>query len=354
MTKKIVLIPGDGIGPEVIDSAVKVLDKIAAKFNHNFEYETAYAGGIAIDKFSDPLPQSELDKCNSADAVLMGALGGDKWDNLPGDQRPEAGLLRLRKGMGVYANLRPAVMFLALKESSPLKESVIGDSLDVMIVRELIGGIYFGKRGRTGDEYAYDTMEYSAEEVRRIADVAFKIAQKRSGRVVSVDKANVLENSRVWRKAIIDYAEENYPEIELSHLYVDNAAMQLVTNPRQFDVMVTGNMFGDILSDEASVITGSIGMLPSASLGDDAIGLYEPVHGSAPDIAGKDLANPLATILSAAMMLQYSFDMQEEAKAIEDAVNAVLNDGHRTADIAVDKSKAIGTKEMTERVLEKL
>ncbi|MBN2650777.1 MAG: 3-isopropylmalate dehydrogenase [Spirochaetales bacterium] len=353
MTKKIVLIPGDGIGPEVVDSAVKVLDKITAKFGHNFEYENAYAGGAAIDKFGNPLPQAELDKCNAADAVLMGALGGPKWDNLPGDQRPEAGLLRLRKGMGVYANLRPAVIFPALKESSPLKSSVIGDGLDIMIVRELIGGIYFGKRGRTGDDSAYDTMEYSAQEVKRIGDVAFKIAQKRSGRLTSVDKANVLENSRVWRKAITDYSA-NYPDVELSHLYVDNAAMQLVTNPGQFDVIVTGNMFGDILSDEASVITGSIGMLPSASLGDGAIGLYEPVHGSAPDIAGKGIANPLATILSAAMMLRYSFDMQAEADAIESAVDAVLNEGFRTGDIAVDKSTAIGTVEMTNKVLEKI
>ncbi len=356
MTKKIALIPGDGIGPEVIESAVAVLDKVLAKKGHKFEYTHVDAGGCAIDKYGDPLPQAELDKCVAADSVLMGALGGWKWDTLPGHMRPEAGLLRLRKGMGVFANLRPAVIFKELKDASPLKPEVIGDELDIMIVRELIGGIYFGKRGRnTEDTSAYDTMEYSRPEVDRIAKVALNIAMKRGKQLVSVDKANVLENSRLWRETIVETAK-NFPEVELSHLYVDNCAMQLVTNPKQFDTIVTGNMFGDIISDEASCVTGSIGMLPSASLGEPKAdgstpGLYEPVHGSAPDIAGQDIANPLATILSAAMMLRYSFDMNEEADMIDNAVKAVLAAGYRTGDIKTEGCKLVGTKEMTQQIL---
>ena len=358
MNKKIALIPGDGIGPEVVASAVKILDKVAKLKGHKFEYLTCYAGGSAIDKFDNPLPQSELDKCKSCDSVLMGALGGPKWDHLPGDQRPEAGLLRLRKGLDVFANLRPAVIFPSLKEASPLKSSVIGDKLDIMIVRELIGGIYFGERGRDGDDSAYDTMKYSKTEVQRIAKVAFDIAQKRGGKLTSVDKANVLENSRLWRSSVVELSKE-YSDVELNHLYVDNAAMQLVTNPSQFDVLVTGNMFGDILSDEASVITGSIGMLPSASLGDTlpdgfARGLYEPVHGSAPDIAGKGIANPLATILSVAMMLRYSFGLSVEAELIESAVTKVLSDGYRTADIFTDGKILSSTDEITSLILAKL
>lgn len=355
MKKKIALIPGDGIGPEVIDAAVQILDKVATLKGHTFEYVTCYAGGCAIDKFGDPLPQAELDKCKGCDSTLMGALGGWKWDTLPGDQRPEAGLLRLRKGLGVFANLRPAVIFPELKAASPLKDSVIGDGLDIMIVRELLGGIYFGRRGRDGDFSAYDTMEYSRPEVERIAKVAFEIAKKRKKRLTSVDKANVLENSRIWRATVIEVAKD-YPEVELNHLYVDNTAMQLVTNPSQFDVIVTGNMFGDILSDEASVITGSIGMLPSASLGEpqedgSTPGLYEPVHGSAPDIAGQNIANPLATILSAAMMLRYSFNMAIEADQIEQAVSDVLAAGFRTGDIMTEGNKLVGTKEMTAEIL---
>lgn len=358
MKKTIALIPGDGIGPEVVSSAVEVLNKVASKFSHQFDYVECYAGGCAIDKFDDPLPEAELDKIKACDSALMGALGGWKWDNLPGDKRPEAGLLRLRKGLGVFANLRPAVIFPQLKEASPLKDRVIGDGLDIMIVRELIGGIYFGKRGRDGDNSAFDTMEYSAFEVERITKTALAIAQKRNKKLTSVDKANVLENSRLWRKTVERVAAD-YPQIELNHLYVDNTAMQLVTNPAQFDVIVTSNMFGDILSDEASVITGSIGMLPSASLGETdekglAKGLYEPVHGSAPDIAGQNKANPLATILSAAMMLRYSFDMQAEADLIEKAVNDTLTAGFRTADIMTEGNTLVGTKEMTAEILARI
>lgn len=358
MNKKIALIPGDGIGPEVVSAAVQVLDKVAQIFGHNFEYLECYAGGCAIDKFGDPLPEAELDKIKGCDSALMGALGGWKWDNLPGDKRPEAGLLRLRKGLGVFANLRPAVIFPQLKDASPLKDRVIGDGLDIMIVRELIGGIYFGERGRDGDNWAFDTMKYSKFEVERITKTAMEIALKRGKKLTSVDKANVLENSRLWRKTVEEVAKE-YPDVEVNHLYVDNTAMQLVTNPKQFDVIVTGNMFGDILSDEASVITGSIGMLPSASLGEISsdgftYGLYEPVHGSAPDIAGQNKANPLATILSAAMMLRYSFNMQAEADLIENAVSATLTKGYRTLDIMTEGNTLVGTKEMTARILEEL
>lgn len=345
--KKIALIPGDGIGPEIIEAAVRVLNAVG-----RFEYETCYAGGSAIDRFDDPLPETELEKMKACDAVLMGALGGPKWDNLPGSKRPEAGLLRLRKGLNVFANLRPVKIYPALKEASPLKNSVIGDGIDIMIVRELIGGIYFGRR-QEGDEVAYDTLEYSAGEVRRINEVACRLAKMRRGIVTSVDKANVLASSRLWRKATVSFYE-NHPEITLNHLYVDNAAMQLVVNPRQFDVIVTGNMFGDILSDEASVITGSIGMLPSASVGyPGEIALYEPIHGSAPDIAGKGIANPIATILSAALMLRFSFDMNDEAGRIESAVETVLNKGLRTADLGGGE-KSLSTVAMTEAILAEL
>lgn len=358
MKKKIALIPGDGIGPEVVDSTVEVLNRIAQLKGHQFDYVECYAGGCAIDQFGDPLPEVELVKIKECDSALMGALGGWKWDTLPGHMRPEAGLLRLRKGLGVFANLRPAVIFPQLKAASPLKDSVIGEGLDIMIVRELIGGIYFGERGRDGDQWAYDTMKYSAMEVERIAKTAMAIAMKRGKKLTSVDKANVLESSRLWRK-MVEKVALDYPEVELNHLYVDNTAMQLVTNPGQFDVIVTGNLFGDILSDEASCVTGSIGMLPSASIGEprpdgSIYGLYEPVHGSAPDIAGKNVANPLATILSAAMMLRYSFNMEEEAALIEKAVGAVLSDGFRTADIMTEGNKKVSTVEMTQEILKRL
>lgn len=341
---KIALIPGDGIGPEIIDAAVKVLNAVG-----RFEYETCCAGGAAIDRFGDPLPESELSRMKRCDAVLMGALGGPKWDSLPGNKRPEAGLLRLRKGLGVFANLRPVKIYEALKDASPLKTV---DGVDLIIVRELIGGIYFGRRTE-GDESACDTMEYSAQEVKRINEVACRLARARRKSVTSVDKANVLASSRLWRKQTEAFYASR-PDITLNHLYVDNAAMQLILNPKQFDVIVTENMFGDILSDEASVLTGSIGMLPSASVGRPGeTALYEPIHGSAPDIAGKGIANPIATILSAALMLRFSFEMEKEAAAVEAAVEAVLNKGVRTADLG-GGADALGTEAVTEAILKEI
>ena len=339
----IALLPGDGIGPEVIEQAVLVLERAAELFDFSIEYHNALIGGCAIDRTGTPLPTETIDICKAADAVLMGAVGGSKWDTLPGNMRPEAGLLGIRSALGLYANLRPALIFPALKAASPLRDDIIGDALDIMIVRELTGGIYFGERGR-GDDYAYDTERYSVAEIERIARVAFELASKRRGKLCSVDKANVLESSRLWRECVIELSEQ-YPDVELSHLYVDNCAMQLVRCPSQFDVIVTSNMFGDILSDEASMITGSIGMLPSASLGEGRFGLYEPVHGSAPDIAGQDKANPCATILSAAMMLKWSLGEDAAASAIENAVRSVL-DEFRTPDIYTDGTKPVGCVEL--------
>lgn len=361
MEKTIALIPGDGIGPDVVGEAVKVLDAVAKKYSHNFIYKNVIAGGCAIDKFGEPLPESQLDICKSSDAVLLGAVGGPKWDNVEPSIRPEKGLLALRGGLKVFANLRPAVIFPQLKSACPLKDEIIGEGLDILIVRELTGGIYFGERGFSEDKNtAWDTEKYSDYEIERILRLAFSAAQNRQKKVTVVDKANILVSSRLWRR-IAEEVHKDYPEIELDFLYVDNAAMQLVRNPRQFDVIATSNMFGDILSDEASQITGSIGMLASASLGDGTgPGLYEPIHGSAPDIAGKNLANPLATILSAAMLLRYDFKMEAEAKAIENAVNEVLNEGWRTGDIAGNieeiraKGKLVGTKEMGDLVVSKI
>ncbi len=362
MEKTIALIPGDGIGPDIVAEAVKVLDLIAEKYDHKFNYKTVIAGGSAIDKFGEPLPKEQLDICLNADSALLGAVGGPKWDNVPSEIRPEKALLGLRSNLKVYANMRPAVMFKQLKDACPLKNEVIGDGLDILIVRELTGGIYFGKRGTSEDgKSAFDTMEYSWSEIERIVRLGFETALKRQKKLCVVDKANILNSSQLWRK-VAETIKKDYPEVELSYLYIDNAAMQLVRNPRQFDVIATSNMFGDILSDEASQITGSIGMLASASLGDGTgPGLYEPIHGSAPDIAGKDLANPLATILSVAMLLRYDFNLEEEAKAIENSVNAVLDDGWRTGDIAGDKitevkaaGKLVGTKKMGALVLEYL
>ena len=356
MEFKVAVMPGDGIGPEIVEQAQVVLSKISEKYGHKFNYEEVLMGGIAYDKTGSPLPQETIDVCLDSDAVLLGAVGGYEWDNLPGDKRPEAGLLGIRKALGLFANLRPAILYSALKDASPLKEEVIGDSLDICIVRELTGGIYFGDRGRAienGEEVAYDTEKYSVSEVERIARVAFEIARKRNKLVTSIDKMNVLESSRLWREVVVRVAKD-YPDVELNHFLVDNAAMQLVVNPKQFDVIVTSNMFGDILSDEASMLTGSIGMLPSASLADGKLGLYEPSHGSAPDIAGQDKANPLATILSAAMMLRYSFDLEEEAKAIEDAVVKVLDEGYRCVDIASEGTKVVGCKEMGKLVSERI
>ena len=361
MEKKIALIPGDGIGPDVVAEAVKVLDAVGAKFGHKWNYETVIAGGCAIDKFGKPLPQEQLDICLNSDAVLLGAVGGPKWDNLASELRPEKALLGLRGGMKVFANLRPAVMFKQLKDACPLKDEIVGDGLDILIVRELISGIYFGDRGTAADgKSAWDTERYTWEEIERIVRMGFEFAQKRQKRLCVVEKANILNSSQLWRK-VTETIKGDYPDVQLSYLYIDNASMQMVRNPRQFDVIATSNMFGDILSDEASQITGSIGMLASASLGASGPGLYEPIHGSAPDIAGKDLANPLATILSAAMLLRYSFGLETEAKAIENAVEKVLDDGYRTGDIAGSErdavsaaGKLVGTKAMGQLVVDYL
>lgn len=360
MEKKIALIPGDGIGPDIVHEGTRVLDAVAAKFGHKFTYETVLAGGAAIDKFGEPLPQASLDTCLKADSVLLGAVGGPKWDNVPGNLRPEKALLGLRGGMKVYANLRPALMFKQLSAACPLKDEIVGTGLDILIVRELTGGIYFGERGRNAENTeAWDTERYSKPEIERILRLGFESAQKRQKKLCVVDKANILESSRMWRE-VAESIKDDYNDVELSFMYVDNAAMQLVRNPRQFDVIATSNMFGDILSDEASQITGSIGMLASASLGDGTgPGLYEPIHGSAPDIAGKDIANPLATILSCAMLLRYDFGMEEEARCIENAVEKVLDEGWRTGDIAgssIDEVKAagklVGTKKMGDLVIQ--
>ncbi|NLY18675.1 MAG: 3-isopropylmalate dehydrogenase [Clostridiaceae bacterium] len=354
---KIAVLPGDGIGPEVVRQAVKVLDKVAEKYKFSVEYYYADIGGIAIDKTGEPLPKTTLSVCKSSDAVLMGAVGGYKWDNLPGDIRPEAGLLGIRAGLGLFANYRPAVIYKPLRDASPLKDRITENGLDILILRELTGGIYFGDKKRIvtedGEPAAYDTMIYRKSEVERIARLAFEAARQRNKKVTSVDKAYVLEVSRFWREIVINVSKE-YPDVALNHLYVDNAAMQLVIHPEQFDVIVTGNMFGDILSDEASMITGSIGMLPSASLGAESLGLYEPVHGSAPDIAGKDKANPLAVILSAAMMLKYSFKLKEASEAIENAVVKVLEDGLMTGDIATENAVVIGCEQMGDEVVKRL
>lgn len=354
---KIAVLPGDGIGPEVISQALKVLNRAGEIFDFRLEYCYADIGGIAIDRTGDPLPEKTLSVCRRSDAVLMGAVGGYKWDNLPGDKRPEAGLLGIRAGLGLFANYRPAVIYPPLKDASPLKDRITKNGLDILILRELTGGIYFGERKRltdpNGEPAAFDTMLYKKYEVERIARLAFETARHRKRKLTSVDKANVLEVSRFWREIVIDVSKD-YPDVELNHLYVDNAAMQLVIHPEQFDVIVTGNLFGDILSDEASMLTGSIGMLPSASLGSTGFGLYEPVHGSAPDIAGKDLANPLATILSAAMMLKYSLKMKEASEAIEKAVIKVLEDGFMTPDIASNNATVIGCEQMGDEVVKRL
>ncbi len=332
MAYRIALIRGDGIGPEIAEEGVKILRRVGEVYSHKFVFEEVLAGGVAIDECGDPLPEVSLEACRESDAVFLAAVGGEKWDALPVDKRPERGLLRLRGGLGLFANLRPAIIYNELKDACPLKNEIIGDKLDILVVRELTGDVYFGEKGGD-DNRMYDVMNYTAGEVSRIARVAFEAARGRGGRVTSVDKANVLATSKLWRKVVTETAEE-YTDIELNHMYVDNAAMQLIRNPRQFDVILTGNLFGDILSDEASMITGSIGMLPSASLGESALGMYEPIHGSAPDIAGKGLANPLATILSCAMLLRHSLGLEDEAKVVEDAVSSVITKGLRTADIA--------------------
>lgn len=341
---KIALIKGDGIGPEIIDEATKVLDAVASCSDFYFEYQEVLMGGCAYDATGDPLPQETISVALNSDAVLFGAIGGEKWDSLPREKRPESGLLRFRKELGVYANLRPAVVYDELINASSLKPEII-KGVDIMVVRELIGGIYFGEpKGRTEDK-GWNTMVYTRNEIERIAHQAFKIAQKRNKRVCSIDKANVLDVSQLWRDVVTEVSEQ-YPDVELSHMYVDNAAMQLVLNPRQFDVMLTGNIFGDILSDEASMLCGSIGLLPSASVG-EKIGVYEPIHGSAPDIAGQGIANPIATISSAAMMLKYALGEEEAANKIDDAIKQALSEGYRTGDLAqYDAKEVCSTSEM--------
>lgn len=355
MTYKIAVVKGDGIGPEIVNVAIDVLHKIGSRFHHSFEFTEILAGGCAIDAEGIPLPDDTVRICKASDSVLLGAVGGPKWDTLPGHLRPERALLGLRAALGLYANIRPAVLYPALREACPLKSELIGNGFDMVIVRELTGGMYFGEQGRRqgsmGQE-AYDTECYSELEIERIGRVGFEMAAKRRKKLVSIDKANVLESSRLWREVMHKLAKE-YAGIEYSDMLVDNAAMQLVRNPGQFDVMVASNMFGDILSDEASMVTGSIGMLPSASIGKGSLGLYEPIHGSAPDIAGQNKANPIATILSTAMMLRYSFSLNKEAEAIERAVGKALDDGYRTGDIYNGEHtlKLVGTDGMRSAIL---
>ena len=348
MKKNITVLRGDGIGPEIVSEAIKVLDAVGKKYSHEFVYTEVDIGGCSIDKYGVPITEEGMEKCKAADSVLLGAVGGPKWDNVDPSIRPEKALLAVRKELNLFANLRPTKPFPQLASSSPLKEEIVGNGIDLMIVRELTGGIYFGKR-RTeevdGVKVATDEMTYSVPEVERIGRVAFESARKRGGKLASVDKANVLDSSRLWRATMHKLAEE-YSDVEYSDILVDNTAMQLIKNPSQFDVIVTENMFGDILSDEASMLTGSIGMMPSASLSDTTLGMYEPIHGSAPDIAGKDLANPIGTIMSVAMMLRFSFDMAAEADAIEAAVNKALDDGYRTGDIMQEGKTRVSCSEM--------
>jgi len=350
----IAILKGDGIGPDIVSQALKVLEKMGKIFGDSFEFKYGLIGGVAIDKTGLPLPQSTIDICKKSNAVLLGAVGGPKWDNLPGDKRPEAGLLGIRKALGLFANLRPATLFPSLSDACLLRKDIAKSGIDIMIFRELTGGIYFGKRGYSSDnQVAFDTMSYSVAEIQAIAHLAFKTAQKRNSILTSIDKANVLENSRLWRKTVIEVGK-SYKDVKLSSMYVDNAAMQLVRNPAQFDVILTGNMFGDIISDLASMVTGSIGMLPSASLNESNFGMYEPIHGSAPDIAGQNIANPLATILSVAMMFRYTFGQEQKAKVIEQAVQNVLFLGYRTADIFTKGCEKVGTEKMGDLVTENI
>ena len=352
MVKNIAVIRGDGIGPEIVNEALKVLNKVAKAYGHTFNYTNVDMGGCAIDKYGDPLPESELSKCLASDSVLLGAVGGNKWNDVLGNMRPEKGLLRLRAGMGVYSNNRPAKIWPQLSDASPLKKSIVDEGIDFIIVRELIGGIYFGEHKTEGDT-AIDVLTYSEAEIERIGRIGFETARKRNKKLCSVEKSNVLDSSRLWKKVMHRLSSE-YPDVELSDMLVDNCAMQIVKNPAQFDVIVTENMFGDILSDEASQITGSIGMIPSSSLGATSCGLYEPIHGSAPDIAGQDKANPIGTILSAAMMLRFSFDMEKEADAIENAVRKFLDAGYRTADIMSEGGNLVGCSKCGELICENL
>ncbi len=360
MKKHIAVLAGDGIGPEITDGAVAVLKKVAEKFGHEFTFEPLLMGCCAIEACGEPLPAHTVERCLASDSVLLGAVGGmvgdPRWDNLPGDKRPEKGLLQIRKALGLYSNIRPARLWKSLSDASPLKKPLVENGIEIIVVRELTGGIYFGERGSYHDnetgETAWDTEKYSVKEIERITEIACKLAQKRTKKVISVDKANVLESSRLWRRTVHAYAEKHYPDVTVTDMLVDNAAMQIVKNPAQFDVLLTSNMFGDILADEAAQVTGSIGMLASSSLGDGTRGLYEPIHGSAPDIAGLDIANPVATVLSAAMMLRDSFGLAEECYAVERAVERVLEEGYRTADIMSDGMKKIGCREMARLIAE--
>ena len=373
MNYKIAVIKGDGIGPEIIEAAIPVLEEVGKKFGHKFIFDYLLAGGAALDAGGDPLPKKTLKKCKDSDAALLGAVGDPRWDNQPGSKRPETAVLKLREELGLFTNLRPAIVYDELAAACPLKAEIVENGIDILIVRELTGGIYFGKRGTEvvgeasglgkfvdhlrGEKtlppgrFAYDVEQYTEFEIKRIAKAAFEMAMKRRRSVTSVDKANVLDSSRLWR-AVMEEVHARYPEVKLDHMYVDNAAQQLIRDPKQFDVIVTSNMFGDILSDEASQITGSIGMLPSASLGEGSFGLYEPIHGSAPDIAGTDKANPAAAILSSAMMLRYSLNLSEEAGAVEKAVSSWLAAGYRTPDIMSDGKILTGTKEAGKRIAE--
>lgn len=345
MNYNITVLDGDGIGPEICKGAIKVLEKVGEKFGHKFNFTHMPIGGCAIDKYGCPLPEETVKSCLASDSVLLGAVGGYKWDNLPVDIRPEKGLLGIRKAMGLYSNIRPAKLWKSLANASPLKYELVKDGVEIIIVRELTGGIYFGERSRgteNGVEYATDCEKYTVTEIERITKIACELALKRTKKLASVDKANVLESSRLWRKTVHEYCEKHYPEIEVRDVLVDNMAMQIVKYPAQFDVVVTSNLFGDILSDEAAQVTGSIGMLASSSLGDTKCGLYEPIHGSAPDIAGQDIANPIATILAAAMMLRDSFNLQAEHAAVENAVQKFLNDNYRTADIFEEGKIKVG------------
>lgn len=351
---QIAVVKGDGIGPEIVSEAMQVLEKVGEKFGHTFLFQEVLAGGCSIDANGVPLTQDAIEVCRKADSVLLGAVGGPKWDDVPSEKRPEKALLGLRSALGLFANIRPAMMYPALADACPIKKEIIGDGFDIVVCRELTGDVYFGKHYRKESDCGWgemgcDDMNYSVYEIERIAHRAFQMARVRSKKVTSVDKANVLETSRVWRETVTRIAAE-YPDVTLEHMYVDNAAMQLIQNPGQFDVILTGNLFGDILSDEASMITGSIGMLPSASIGETGRGMYEPIHGSAPTIAGKGIANPIATILSCAMMLRYSLGLSEEADAIEHAVRQALDAGHRTADIAAAGQPALSTSQMGQAI----
>ena len=362
MEKHIAVLAGDGIGPEITDGAIEVMQKVAKKYGHTFTYEQLPIGICALEKTGEPLPAQTVERCLASDAVLLGAVGGAVGDKrilaLPAEKRPEAGLLGIRKALGLYSNIRPARLWAALADASPLKKELVAGGIEIVVVRELTGGIYFGKRGTYEDAdmgtTAWDTEQYSVKEIERITRIACELARKRKKQVISVDKANVLESSRLWRRTVHAYAEKHYPDVTVTDMLVDNAAMQIVKNPAQFDILLTSNMFGDILSDEAAQVTGSIGMLASSSLGDGTRGLYEPIHGSAPDIAGQDKANPIATILSAAMMLRDSFSLLKESEAVERAVGEVLDEGYRTADIYAEGTIKIGCREMARRIAEKI